>query len=1349
MKSITKFEAALSYPLNVNDMPLQGQQVIEASAGTGKTYNITRIFLKLLLVKQATVEQILIVTFTKAATQELKGRIASETNKLLHILSNEPEQLDPLFTQMINSITLPSNAVPNSPASEESELKEGDARPLFEQKVAFAQRLLKQASLRLDEASIFTIHSFCQRIIKQTAFMRQQPFSLELVQSSASFISEAVEDWFRRNQQNEEVLSTLKHLNLSSPHAFIQEFSSALSGFIEPELMPESDPLLQMKVAQAEQSLEAEKASIVAHKNTFFEQWDKEHGTALLNDFKRLVNAHAETIQAALSDAKANKKALGVFEELRHWLTEQDPSLPAISNLKVLLAKKHATLCVAALNDSALTANTEALFSALLSAFTSYLEASKDALNAFAKTQKGVDKIRKDIHKPTTRARYSLMLSAIQDIRQTVAHKKQTLGFMDHDDTIAQLASAVQSNNETVINYIQDNYPYALIDEFQDTDSAQFSIFSRCYPPNSPDHLLLMIGDPKQAIYGFRGGDINTYLGAYENAFPKWSMQHNFRSSENMIDAYNTLFYGESLLSNSLSIKSLKARLPAQHQEQGAEQVLNTPESSETKEKSALHGKSLFAENISYPWIYPGKKGDGDTPVLVDTLQGAIQFQLHRDVWKPSDPQQATPNLRAEFKKEQAEALSSEVIRLCKQAQIGENPVQLKDIAVLVASKGEAKHVQTALAKVNVPSVFLSSRTNIFTSDQAKSLFMVLDGILHVKQNDKFLRALSTDLFGKSPAFLHTLLDDDKAFDAAKNEFFEYKKLWEKKGVFVLVSELIKANFVNVSEEESAERSLTNYMHLAEILNTQSKTTEHAYQLLNWFNKQIPNDNDIANSHDETTHQRLESDDELLKIVTLHGCKGLEYPIVFIPFAGFAPKNLRAKHLVQFSKTSENNSKYIVKQVGENEHAKAAQIEEFEQEQLRLLYVGITRAVHRCYLGVGKPALYQRSALYPLIQAQSSGSDELCDTLSELHQLNPSLFNWQFFDEIDTQFTYSPQTTENTLSASSFSGNSDSQWQLYSFSRLSKQTQHVDLHDKGKDDSESLQQPPAVQTPDANTPLEYRFSMERSADTGTLLHNLLEDHDFTSPNGVEHGEALSADENNPHIMVYQNAARVCNVEQMNAWLNEVLSTPLPALNEFIHSTQKQAWVSLHQLKKGHVLKEPEFYFPMQSVAHGQLMQVLNLHRKQMAEQRQLSTPLSASVTAESQLSASALKGMMHGFIDLLFEHDNKYYVADYKSNHLGNEPASYNAENMTAAIQSHQYDLQYVIYSWALDRFLQHKLGENYDRASHFGGVYYLFLRGMSPNYPIGTGVYAAQLSPEVWQALDTLLDAAPSQGDA
>ena len=1338
-------------PLNVAQMQLRGQHIIEASAGTGKTFNITRIFIRLLLVKEVSAAKVLIVTFTKAATQELRGRIAKEVNQLLNDLRESPDKIDDSFVDIIKQVNIEQSKQVVSDNGEffthelstqetsthEASTNEASTQELptnklsygigtgnnsnvdhqFEVQIAKAIRLLSVAALDLDDASIFTIHGFCQRVIKQSAFLRQQTFSPNIVSSSEPYLLQEVQDWFRRNYVHKDKLEQLAYLGAASPSRFMAMYKNALFGYttimpiaLEDNTQHLSKEAFRQKLTDLEQSMVDMQSAFLQDNND------------ALRAIKQVFVEYEKEILSVL-----NEKKWAHFETIREWVNAPFVSKLTKGALNAIFIPKEMN-AIAKVTSNALD-------------IADKLKAFKDHILVYFENEvRNTDEVKK------ITASYDQLAFAhacqvayevIIEVKEKANKLKQKADVIDHDDTIHGLAKSIRQGNQDLVTYIQSQYPYALIDEFQDTDKDQYSIFSHCYPTGSQSFMLLMIGDPKQAIYGFRGGDINTYILARNKADYAWTMQHNYRSSQQMIDAYNVLFYGAKLTDSS--IDTIKQSLPLSQQDtKGA--------SFDVVDGSIIEDALLFDANIPYPWIYQGKppKEVG----LEDESAGAIHFIVNENLYPKA------PDGRKAYKIENTQALAAEVLRLTQRASIDGKAVAFKDIAILVSSARQAAMVQSALNSAGLACVYLSEKSDIFESEQALALFYALDGILHSNQNHKFFRALSTDLFGLSPALLLQMQKNMTLFDEYKELMYRLKQTWAQDGILVMINTLVKSHFSSRTTLTSKERILTNYMHLAELLNTQSNTSEHAYQLLNWLKKQLPqNDAEADEDADRENAQRLESDEALIKIVTLHGSKGLEYPIVFIPFAGYKPYEHPNKNLVRYFNEQAHDT---LIQIGEDETTKALKSQQHFAEQKRLLYVGITRAVHRCYLGIGGKSEFEKSALFALLEPQSIKCP--VNDIVKLVQADDTLFNlkrYTFEDLHAHQQRYLElQNSESDINqrkapliASTFTGQTGQAWQLESFSKISRQLKYIDLSAKERDENAFEKQTPttlfasdetekriASDPLDHNTEIPYRFTIEKSADTGNLLHNILEDHDFS--------QTLALTEENAHISFFISGDRKVDTNKLSTWLNEVLNTPIPIVESEYADTKLTVTTNnlrLSCLNPSSVLKEPEFYFPLHNVNTHKIHKLLLAHRQQVSNNNSPNAP---------SFFVDKLEGMMHGFIDLLFVYEGKYYVADYKSNFLGNTQENYDDEALQQAIEAHNYDLQYLIYTWALDRYLQARL-KDYERGRDFGGVYYLFLRGMSPEFTPGNGIYHAYISDDIWRLLDETFNASCKPGVA
>jgi exodeoxyribonuclease V beta subunit len=353
-----------------------------------------------------------------------------------------------------------------------------------------------------------------------------------------------------------------------------------------------------------------------------------------------------------------------------------------------------------------------------------------------------------------------------------------------------------------------------------------------------------------------------------------------------------------------------------------------------------------------------------------------------------------------------------------------------------------------------------------------------------------------------------------------------------------------------------------------------------------------------------------------------------------------------------------------------------------------------------------------------------------------------SHINGDEFEEVYTGFEQEDELPQ--LTALQFTGTASEEWRLYSFSAMSRLTtvgvsQSVETGTAAEPLSQSLPSVPVLQTirdeevyasdmlvndlgsidADDHAPQgkastvsksELRFTLEKGASAGNLLHDILEHSDFSAPEWEETGKEL----------VNRFGLDEKRTPLLYEWLEEALQTPLYPNMQF----------SMSDLPVEQTLREAEFYFPMNDTQWTQLREVLATHRKNVAD------IIGGEVETAPQLITAKLQGMMHGFIDLIFEHDGQFYVADYKSTWLGDTLDSYMPTALFHNNQHHLYDLQYLIYCLALHRYLKNTL-PNYDPDIHFGGVYYLYLRGMHPENERGEGVFYTDVPSSVLNRLD------------
>jgi len=1208
--------------LEAATIPLKGRHLIEASAGTGKTYNITRIYLRLLLERELKVEEILLMTFTKDATQELRGRIDAFIRESLTNWQKLCES-DSYFKVISKRV---------SPNEQESHDK--------------IQFLLKRALLFLDEAAIFTIHGFCQRALTQHAFTSGLPFNANMSTNSNELILEACQDWYRQlAKQNSDAFALVAQF-WGTPTAFVSSFAKAISHKTE------------LSVLDVQGLVDK------------FTQLTKQACSAITADLSLLNEG-----LVAHKKADEQEKRAAELVKLQAWLA----SLSECTNEQTLLAAIQQPMPDYLLNGNR------------------HPKAFKAALAEILESSKQIKADVKDLAKNINKAKaYQIVRAAIYQIREQVQQTKEQHNLLDFDDLINTLADCLKSEEESrLAQTLLTQYPVALVDEFQDTDPQQFAILQGIYyqslgkkPQDQKaqqlqhqrkESALYLIGDPKQAIYGFRGGDIFAYLSARNDCDYHWLMDTNWRSSPDMVNAYNQVFLGDG-------------------------------------------NNTVFGYGIPYQSVYAGKT-DEPSSNQSNTKNKALQF-IHFSGEDDVSKQSVRPLM--------ATWCANEIVQL-----LTEGEVKPQDIAILVRDGREAADIKQALLAANLASVFLSDRANLFHSEQAKQLISVLKGILAPEDERLYLKALASGLLGFDASTLYKLQQDEMAYQTLKFSFFDYRTQWQRQGFIAMAINLMHQHF-KISLENK-DRALTNLLHLFEILQSASQKFLQPQELLYWFEQQCSLESNAANS-DVEAEQRLESDGDLIRIVTQHGAKGLEYPIVFIPFA------TRHKDPLKFGNKSVSYIEYHNEQgqlclsLDGDEQAKTAMANEAYAETIRLLYVAITRAESRCYVFTTPFDKYALSPLGKTLQWQSEHDIE--QSLQQLmaKSLQAIVVKQVSFEAIDVDVYQ--QSNLNLFPSlipevSKFHGKIERDWWLSSFSALSRNLRHGGVSTPDRD-TELLADVGITVT--NQTKLLLRFQLAKGAHSGNLLHDILEHSDFVTA----YESASNWQESIKWPLVkYGELTAGFTEGDLIAWLDEIVVTPLisePLISKSITAEQVVetsrlsgehfclADIGMHQ-----TLRESEFYFPMEEANIFTLAKLLTDHRNSA-----LVDPNDAYGIKDVRLpSYQSLKGMMHGFIDLVFEQNGKYYVCDYKSSHLGDNFTDYNHHALRHNIEKNYYDLQYLIYSLALHRYLQQNVA-NYNAEQHFGGIYYLYLRGMTNDEQYrGAGVYFRNILLEELTALD------------
>lgn len=1171
--------------LNINAIAPGQSHLIEANAGTGKTYAIANLFLRFIL-EGSSIQNLLVVTFTRAATDELRGRIRKRINqaRLLLTANTDVTDEDDFFS------ALPRN------------YPEGEIRELAIQRLALAL-------LDIHEAPIYTIHGFCQQALTDQAFSSGQSFELEQADDE-ELKRRAMQDWWRQRtyEMNQDEIVTFKEI--------IKDFD-CLCDLLNPLLKAPAPEICPMP---SEETLEAEL-------KTLAEQWQR-HG----NKAQELLRTHK-----ALSRTKTNGQQLEVLEpilnELDKQLSQTPPQLPDAEKLARIA---HNELSFKPAGKDKTDFNIEPFYQA------------KRLLVVIKPLQ------------------YKSLITELGNARDYVTNQisiiKQRQGLLSFDDMIKQLHNSLHDDagNKELAQRLAIQYPVILVDEFQDTDVLQYAIFKNIHVAGKEhNHTFIMIGDPKQAIYGFRGGDIFTYMQARREAEQRWSLSTNWRSTPEMINAVNNLFDGK----NSFTYEDI-------------------PYECSHAPQNKIKARPLIINHKNEPALVVQKlprKDDGKVSSKGDTYNHVHQAVAQRI----------------------AELLSDD------SACIGDNPLKPADIAILVSSGFEAREVRQALLDRGVRAVSVG-KDNIWKSDEAIGLRYLLEAAQVPDNRDLLRQALTAPFLNLKAEDLLNIITTPQRWSTWVELIYKTSTQWQQRG-FMQAFQTLLGGFSKVlspAPEDSdtlptptdwlkrisdPERCLTNLFHLAELLQQAGRKHPGGEQLLTWMYQQ-------ENTEDNEEHQlRLESDEELVKIVTMHASKGLEFPVVFAAYLWHCkPADHRVK---QSTSWHEENNDTFHHYYSPWIDASSAEFKLADHERLaedvRLAYVALTRASAHCHVFFGAAGVgighAGHTALAWLLSDRELNLDNKYFVTKATDISLQSLLEKSNISVIDAQedLTAKPTNIETTstdaLDVDHIERKIRSNWQIGSYSAMTRnvhQTTRVSSQAKTDD---------------------YALNFEAGAHVGNFLHALLEHIDPTQ-DLLPQIKKLT-----PSLTLRYGLEQKPEIEDLTDWMQNVLHTPL-----------NKNGMTLAGLDIKRTLHELEFDLSANNVQCNELDTLLH-------KQNTHDLP---------SLEFKKFQGMITGIIDLVFEYEGKYYIADYKSNLLSRKLKDYSPDNLAINISARRYDLQYLIYTLALHRHLKHRLN-SYSYERDFGGVYYLFLRAMRPKNGTDYGVYFTRPDAGLIEKLD------------
>lgn len=1161
---------------------VKGTSLVEASAGTGKTYAIGMLVLRGIVELGLPIEKILIVTFTKAATEELRERIRArlvEARSLLLALENAPEGTNDFDTTLCD----------------------------WGERITDREQALKRLQLALldvDRASIFTIHGFCQRMLVDQALESGQLFDLELLTNIDHVVAEVVDDFWRNEIYNLEALPcSLLMSAFATPERLLETVSVAFSSIAPTEPAPlDKDEVV---------------AALIANKKVLQNWWRKEGGN--------LYNTFVEAIEA-----KHFKK--GVSGDFENWFGAVVRFIDGVgSPLPGEIIYLTYSGLLAELSGVKFKGDTK----------------KEEYLEKWSLPSPEVEELLRLKDELVLAFRLGLVAK-----REEVSERLLAQGTMGFDGLIRNLARGLEGiKGRELCKVIGETYSLALIDEFQDTDELQYRIFSTLF--GGDGHYLYLIGDPKQAIYKFRGADIHSYFSARNDAAYLLTLTKNYRSHPSLVEEVNRLF-----TSRTQPFGYEESVLDYNHVQAGL-----SPQSYDIGEGGSSLAGMVYC---SLPENSDDKEGRWSSGKAAEKF---CSFTV-AEICSLLAPKRALSYVKN-----------------------GETrPLAPRDIAILVRSHNHAEMYREKLVRAGVPAI-VSSRDSVFHSRECLELIALLKAIAAPTELSELKSAMTISWFNLSGRELKNIWDDDEQLSDWQSKIITYHGLWQDQGLFFMVNRLLReeAVLVTLAGQALAERKIANIYQLVQLVQEkESEANLGMVQILSWLQRMY-----TQNSGAMGGELLLESDEDAVQIVTMHGAKGLEYPVVFCPYLWYGTDYLgRESYQVAVHEKGKN-----IVDLGSSHfemRKKLARAEE-QAEDIRLLYVALTRAKVRCYTMWADVKKHSNvvdsfdSALGYLLFPGGYLNHDDQNAFFEKLEGNPGL--WHLLLELDSEAAGYRKGIENVklapLTPSDRSLHTD--WQMSSFSALAKLSDYEYDHT-----------PPTPSGGGEPVPL---VGLPAGASFGNVIHDLLEQWPFYALASFrEHAPELPA-------AITRNCQRYgvdATEDDIQRLLEGVVKTALPP------------GFALCDIDEENCLKEMAFYFQLNPFKTEDIYKVLKRDPTVLP------------------VGPRTMRGYLTGFVDLICMWQGRYYIMDYKTNNLGNDLDSYSEDGLVHAMKSHNYGLQYWIYSLVLHRHLSNLLAD-YSYATHFGGVMYLFVRGMTPEKP-GNGVYFTLPDPGMLEELGTVL---------
>ncbi|VFP85043.1 RecBCD enzyme subunit RecB [Buchnera aphidicola (Cinara splendens)] len=1125
--------------LDMKKIPDYGITLIEASAGTGKTFSIITLYLRLLLnigIKKTykrplSICEILVVTFTEASKNDLKKRLYKKICQLHCYCINTSNKK----SELINII---------------KDIKD----------IKKTTKLLQFAKKNINSIMIYTLHSFFLNTLREQKFLCNQIIPIKILKNIEKIKLEATKDFWRNYAYG---------INENITDLIIKKWPTPK------KLFNYINILLNQEKKKVHYSF-LKKTNLKKKYDNIIKK---------INKTKKFWKKNKNEIQTSIIHTNTNKKK-NQHEKFKQWFYQIDHwSIKITNNCTIPKILKNLQFHKI-LSKQLIKKNSQyILFKKIKKIFISY--------NLFFK--------------------YFIFI-ALKKIPQIIQKKKKEKRGLEFDDLNKIMLKQIKLKSSIIKKNIIKKNTITIIDECQDIDNIQFNIFYELYN-NMNNKSLILFGDPKQSIYSFRGANIFLYLKIKKKINKCFFLKKNFRSSKNMVTGINSLF---SRVKAPFIWKNINFNKSSSYSK-NKKIYFSINKIKQSAFNLIVKHDNEMNTNEYYSWI---------SKECAHSIYSWLSDKLNK----------------------------KSILKLRNQKK---RCIQPKDIAVLVKNKYEANLIKQELHKKKINSIYTSRKKNIFHTTEARELMLIIDSIIDLSSTLKFKKLLMTKIFNISIHDIQLINTQKHIYFYLLKKLKKYYIIWNTVNISQMIAKII-VDFNLLERNTLIQKNninIQNITTICKILEKKNQSITNKFLLIIWFKKKILQTDIDSNNiiYTETVNDTEYT--KSIKIITIHKSKGLEYPVIWIPFFS----------KFQIKKSNSMSSKHVL------------------SEDLRLLYVAITRSIVHCNIGLAviskrkeKKTSYKNytnfhnSSLGFLIQKGKKSS--LIKLKKELQKIqDPKIFQIKYTCKIKETIYKKKNIQKNDLIYLNVLKNIINPWNKISFSKIVKKN----LFYKKKYILSIFQKKPSTLKKN-----QYLFCKKnihkfpKGKEYGAYLHKIFRQINFKEKKKIK-----------------KTLTQLNCLSLSETWINKLYTW----ICIFISKPLYKNCLILNQLKKTEYQKEVKFTMPIEkSIDIKKLNSIINNF-----------DPLSKKCT---NINFENVSGVLTGVIDLIFLWKNKYYIIDYKSNWLGPNYTYYTHKNFQNEIIKYRYDIQYQLYSLAMHRYLKLKI-KDYDYKIHFGGIFYLFLR--------------------------------------